>query len=77
MGQQSEQWSRNMTTTMQRRVEALEGPRGRACLSCELAALNRTAAATTDINLPACAHWLRRTLAEELFELDTIEGVAP
>ena len=66
-----------MTTTMQRRVEALEEPGGRACLSCELAALGRGAAATTDTKLPTCTHWLRKTLAEELFELNTMERVAP
>ena len=66
-----------MTTTMQRRVEALEGPGGRACLSCELAALIGTDATTTGIKPPPCTHWLRRTLAEELFELNTIEGMAP
>lgn len=66
-----------MTTTMQRRVEALEGPGGRACLSCELAALGRTAAATTDTKVPTCTHWPRRTLAEELFELNTMKGTAP
>lgn len=66
-----------MSATIQRRVEALEGPGGCACLSCELAALGRTAAATTDTMMPTCTHWLRRTLAEELFELNTIERVAP
>lgn len=66
-----------MTTTMQRRVEALEGPGGRACLSCELARLGQTATASTDTKLLTCTHWLHKTLAEELFELDTIERVAP
>lgn len=66
-----------MTTTMQRRVEALEGPAGRSCLSCELAKLGQTSAATTHTKLPTCTHWPRRTLADELFELDTIEGAAP
>ena len=60
-----------MTTPMQRRVEALEGPGRGACLACELAPLGRTAAAI-DRKLPACTHWPRRTLAEELFEIDAI-----
>lgn len=66
-----------MTATMQRRVEALEGPGGRACLSCELARLGLDSVATTDTKLPTCTHWLRRTLAEELFELDTIKETTP
>ena len=60
-----------MSTTIQRRVEALEGPGRGACLACELAALGRTPA-DTDGKLPACTHWPRRTLAEELFEIDAI-----
>ena len=66
-----------MSTTIQRRVQALEGSGGRACLSCELAALGRTAAAATDVKLPACTHWPRRTLAEELLELNMMKATTP
>lgn len=66
-----------MSTTIQRRVQALEGSGGRACLSCELAALGRTAAATTDVKLPACTHWPRRTLAEELLGLNVMKETTP
>ena len=65
-----------MSTTIQRRVEALEGPGRGACLACELAALGRSAAAA-DGKLPACTHWPRRTLADELIELNTTEGMTP
>lgn len=66
-----------MITTIQRRVQALEGSGGRTCLSCELAALGRTAASTTDVKLPACTHWPRRTLAEELLELNMLKETTP
>ena len=66
-----------MNASIQRRIEALEGPPGGACVSCELLALNRAATAPTDELLRPCSHWPRRTLAEELAELNSIKEMAP
>ncbi len=61
-----------MTTSIRSRLAALERPADQPCMSCELDALNR---AVTGLQGPAsaCTHWPRKTLAEELLELDTIE----
>lgn len=59
-----------MSTSIQRRLRALERPNGQPCLSCALALLSRPAAPPT--NPPPCTHWSRRTLADELIELNTI-----
>lgn len=66
-----------MNSSIQRRLDALEGPREGPCASCELLVLNRAAAAETDDPLPPCTHWPPRTLAEELHELNTIERMTP
>lgn len=61
-----------MSTPIQRRIEALERPNDQPCMSCELETLNRAAALLTGPT-PPCMHWPRKTLDEELRELDTIE----
>jgi hypothetical protein len=63
-----------MTASIQSRLVALERPSGHACLCCELSVLSRRVEATVDKLFPRCTHWPRKTLAEELQELNTIEG---
>ena len=58
-----------MTTSMQRRVQALEQPNKRDCFACELARL--TVGAIT-----ACTHPADRPLHVELAELDRILALA-
>ncbi len=65
-----------MSTSIQRRLKALEGPSGHSCLSCALLRLNQPATLPTEPP-PRCTHWPRRTLAEELLELNTIERMTP
>lgn len=65
-----------MSESVKRRLEALEGPNGHPCLSCELSQLNREATLPSQPP-PRCTHWPRRTLAEELQELNTTEGTTP
>lgn len=65
-----------MTTSIRRRVDALERPDDQPCLSCELEPLNRAAASLTGPT-PPCTHWQRRTLPAELLELDAIERTTP
>ena len=65
-----------MNTSIQRRLEALERPSGHPCLSCALSRLNQPATAPT-APPPRCTHWPRRTLADELIELNTTEGMTP
>ena len=65
-----------MTTSIRRRVGALERPDDQPCMSCELETLNRAVASLTGPT-PACTHWPRRTLAEELLELDALERTTP
>lgn len=65
-----------MTTSIRRRVDALERPDDQPCMSCEMEALNRAVAGLQGPT-PHCTHWPRRTLAEELFELDSIERKTP
>jgi hypothetical protein len=45
-------------------------------MSCELETLNRVASPPTE-PMPPCTHWPRKTLAEELLELDAIERKNP
>lgn len=66
-----------MTGSIERRLEALEGQAGGACVCCEVLPLNRAATASTEKPLPPCTHWPRRTLVEELAELNTIKETAP
>ena len=65
-----------MITSFRRRVDALERPDDQPCMSCELKTLNRAVASLTGPT-PPCTHWPRKTLAEELLELDTIERTTP
>ena len=65
-----------MTTSIRRRVDALERPDDQPCMSCELAAQNCAATLPTGPT-PPCTHCPRNTLAEELIELDTIERTTP
>ena len=65
-----------MSTSIQRRLGALEGPSGHPCLSCALSLLSRPVTLPTDPP-PPCTHWPRRTLADELIELNTIERMTP
>lgn len=57
-----------MTTSFRRRVDALERPDDQPCMSCELETLNREVAG---LQGP------RKTLAEELLELDALERTTP
>jgi hypothetical protein len=52
-----------MTASIQRRLEALERPLGHRCLSCEWVRL-------TGATIERCMHDLRRTLRDELVELN-------
>lgn len=65
-----------MSTSIQRRLEALEGPSGQPCLSCALSRLNEPAMLPTDRS-PRCTHWPRRTLADELIDLNSTERLTP
>ena len=65
-----------MSTSIQRRLEALERPSGYPCLSCALSRLNQPATLPTDPP-PACTHWPRRSLAETLRELSRTERTTP
>lgn len=64
-----------MNASIQSRLRALERPNGQPCLSCALSLLNRKAAPPT--TPPPCTHWPRRTLADELLELNTIMEATP
>ena len=54
-----------MSTSIQRRLAALEEPSSHPCLSCALSLLNRAEDRLAS-SPPPCTHWPRRTLAEEL-----------
>ena len=64
-----------MSTSIQRRLAALEEPGSHPCLSCALSLLNRAEEPPAG-PLP-CTHWPRRTLAEDLLELNTMKELTP
>ena len=66
-----------MTTSIHRRLLALERPQGHDCLSCELARLREASTMSATHPPPACTHWQHRTLAQELAELNNIESTTP
>ena len=65
-----------MSTSIQRRLAALEEPSSHPCLSCALSLLNRAEDRLAS-SPPPCTHWPRRTLAEELLELNTMKEMTP
>ena len=65
-----------MSTSIQRRLAALEESSSHPCLSCALSLLYRAEEPPASPP-PPCTHWPRRTLAEELLELNTMKELTP